>query len=119
MKKQRLLKLADHLENNVMDHEFDMKEWKCGTTACAVGHAASIPSFQRAGLKLVSYRMKVSGDGYKAFCPIYKGDYGYLGVANFFGIGVDEAHSLFDPDEYPIDRRDVRTVAKRIREFVR
>lgn len=42
MRKDYLIMLADHLDQFVKDDEFDTGHWKCGTTACAAGHATSI-----------------------------------------------------------------------------
>ncbi len=51
--RRRLRKLADYLRT-VPPKVFDMNIWckkkGCGTVACALGHAAQIPSFKRAGL---------------------------------------------------------------------
>jgi len=70
--KQRLLKLADHLENNIEPERFNFsswvgKDWKglpdlsCGTTACAFGFATTIPEFQQLGLCLFRNQF---GDGW-------------------------------------------------------
>ncbi|MGH7749129.1 MAG: hypothetical protein ACREQ5_30855, partial [Candidatus Dormibacteria bacterium] len=59
----RLLRLADFLENDVPADRFDFAHWvgkdwagapdlSCGTSACALGWATTIPEFQALGLKL-------------------------------------------------------------------
>lgn len=59
--KRRLLKLADFLETADLPGEFNLEtmaqDWRagqpqCGTQACALGWATTIPSFRKAGLSL-------------------------------------------------------------------
>ena len=40
MIKEKVLALADYLENEILDKEFDMKNYfiNCGTVACIAGH---------------------------------------------------------------------------------
>jgi hypothetical protein len=58
MNTERLLKLADHLEQTVSKEPdtFDMTVYGervgCGTKCCALGHACSIPEFREGGLRL-------------------------------------------------------------------
>lgn len=53
---RRLTKLADFMDSLPADraHGFDMRTFreqtKCGTVACALGWATTIPSFRRAGM---------------------------------------------------------------------
>ena len=53
---KRLLKLADYLDT-VQPKHFNMRDWsvteRCGTVACAAGHACQMPGFKRLGLRLV------------------------------------------------------------------
>lgn len=113
--KERLLRLADLLENLPKDGpRFDMEVWyKCGTTACAVGHACLNPWFRRRGLKLGEKNNLEYAE------PEYRGDTEKWAAAAFFNIGLDEAEYLFYPDRYPNSHRSARYVAKRIRSFVR
>lgn len=80
-------------------------EIKCGSVACALGWACSIPEFQEAGLFLGSLDLEhTSIDAIDAF-PAYlhdDGNYYFQEVAasKFFGIGVDVASSLFYPSYY-------------------
>lgn len=59
--------------------KFDMGSWKCGTTACAVGWAASLEHFKAQGLTL------------EGFCPAMPDPelgirlYGYLTAQELFG----------------------------------
>ncbi len=53
----------------------------CGTTACALGWACTIPSFKRAGLK-----MPVFNQPHSAMIEM---------GSKFFGLEVDQTHALF------------------------
>lgn len=63
---------------------------QCGTTACALGWAATVPEFQRAGL-----RMRADG---QVFMRGEDPEYAYCCVTaqTFFDIGLDEAEALFE-----------------------
>lgn len=58
---------------------------QCGTTACALGWAAVVPSLRKAGLRVPTQR---SGPE-----PISI-------AKEFFGIDDDKAHALFNPGRY-------------------
>lgn len=120
----RLLKLAEFLETKVPRKQFDMRNWvgaswkgeknlSCGTTACAMGWATTIPSFRRLGLRLnregevrLDPDDSVLEDGFEA-------------AERLFSITGFEAYELFsfvDPDGY--ERKETpKQVAKRIRDF--
>ena len=114
----RLLKLADHLEDGIAAADFFMPVWhmetECGAVACAFGHACSIPSFRKAGLRLLRLHEDSSH-----FVPAYMGLTGTEAAELFFGIDSESAHYLFDPLYYK--RRPIRPrhVARRIRTFVK
>lgn len=79
----------------------------CGTTACACGIAATIPSFKRDGLSL-------HPDGRVARLH-YQGDSNASAAAAFFEIPFDLSIWLFEPTRYPRrQRRNAVAVAKRI-----
>jgi hypothetical protein len=115
----RLNKLADHLEHKVAPADFNMGNWhvdyECGFVACAWGHSCNIPSFRRAGLKLVaSLNIKPT--------PYYCGHTGYEAAVEFLGITYAQAHYLFASEEYyPMKLWEVkpRHVVSRIRKLVR
>ena len=48
---EALLKVVEILEATP-DKAVDLQSWTCGTTACAIGHAANHPWFAERGLKL-------------------------------------------------------------------
>lgn len=130
-----LLKLADYLCK--IDNQFDLDSWvgdenathdfkkkllkgkpthathkTCGTTACAMGHAVSIPELYKEGLRLVDV-----GSGW--IVPRHKGLEGIEAAESLFGITERVAEDLFTPDGYEEDEvKDPKIVAKKIYEFV-
>lgn len=126
----RLLKLADHLET-VSKRVFNLQSWKqsnCQTTACAVGCACEIPSFRKAGLKLVFdyYEEGACDDGngndcnIKYFRPVFGDLVSWDAVEEFFGLNLYEAEYLFQSKNYATETNTTpKQVAKRIRELVK
>lgn len=100
---RRLLKLADFLEK-LSRKRFDYSCWvgedwegkqdlSCGTTACALGWATTIPSFRRVGLRLVAGDVRlrlVAGD-----VQFGRGVWGTDAAEKFFGITADQAENIF------------------------
>jgi hypothetical protein len=93
--KKRLLTLAKFLRT-VPKKRFNMGFWaagkfcgkvnepehnQCGTAACAMGWACTIPEFRRAGLKLIDSRFD---DGYSI--PVYKEHAEFDAARKFFGL---------------------------------
>lgn len=109
MNTKRLLKLADHLET-VPRSKFYLSVWSCGTQACAIGHACSIPSFKRAGLKLKLW--------FGILKPSFDNQTGFSAAMAFFDLTWPEIDRLFAASG-PSDRTTPKQVAKRIREFVK
>ena len=106
---RRLLKLAAFLRTLPRDR-FDYKRWvgadwkgkqdlSCGTTACALGWAATIPAFRRLGLRL----RKIPGWDYSNGEVVFgkgKDIPRDLDAARaLFGLNYDEAYLLFAPAE--------------------
>lgn len=97
---RRLLKLADFLDA-LPPGRFHYNRWvgagwqgaqdlSCGTTACALGWAAAMPTFRRLGLRL-SW-----SDGFgKVKGP--NGSVDFNAAAEVFGISLQEAVFLFCP----------------------
>ena len=77
----------------------------CGTSACALGWAATIPSFRKAGLSMDS----------SIAVPYFQG-YGLTAAANFFDIGMVQAHALFSGTK---SDRTPKQWAKRARKLLR
>lgn len=123
MKKDRLLRLADKLEETgpyegeklTKDMRFNLDSWcQCGTVACAVGHAAYDEWFRRRGLKLETYDLD-----YGLKVPVYQEWRDDEAVEEFFDIGAHAVEQLFYAQAYPAQSGTrPKTVAKRIREFV-
>lgn len=118
MNTERLLKLADVLENFKAEREnliepiqaFDLREWKCGTAACACGTAGLHPWFRDQGFTL---RSGTFGE------PMFKTYRDFEAVEAFFEIDDDDSTHLFLDASYPEGRRGPKSVAKRIRSFVK
>lgn len=69
----------------------------CGTTACAMGWACMVPSFRKAGLRLVN-------DGTSVGEVRYRGATDGDAAEDFFGIGafaVDDLFSAMNKDRTP------------------
>lgn len=124
MKAARLLRLADYLETVPRDR-FDMNRWvgdswggkqdlSCGTKACAMGHAATMPFFRKLGLKLSRFGV---GTG----VPAIRGVYGLSAAVEIFGIEWAEADYLFGGISLTgsHDHSTPKQVARRIRQFVK
>lgn len=138
--KNRLLKLADFLEK-LPPERFNYAHWvgldwkgdpnlSCGTTACALGWATTIPSLQKAGLTLHQPR-EACGAGFVALCgeepPNYltENSISEMAAMRVFGLTSEEATFLFYPytdmdgHESPNQDASAKVVAKHIRRFCR
>lgn len=76
---------------------------ECGTTACALGHAATIPEFKRKGLSIVCQ----AGLNFNiAYRNPSKNEvvYDIEAAEHFFYLISDEASSIFYPESYGRDR---------------
>jgi hypothetical protein len=115
-----LPKLKKLMKENEGKPSHDFKKNRpihCRTTACALGWAASIPSFRRAGFKLLMQR---SVDGEVQYILHYKGEKYFSAACEFFDIILNDAYLLFSPDHYKLkDRSNPKIVAKHIRQFIK
>jgi hypothetical protein len=145
-KPQRLLKLAEVLENfskerkklSVPVEYFDLdsfgyiplaaarnkkvKELKCGSSACALGTAALHPWFISKGLRWVSAYSAIDDGLDNEVTPIdveFQGYSNFDAAQKFFGITKNQAEYLFDPGNYPRSHKSPRYVASRIRSLVK
>ena len=97
-----------------------MTHWKCGSVACAMGHAASIPEFRDLGFHLV---FETSTRGRYAM-PNLLTESGNIctgmdAVMYLLGISYSDACYLFTDESYPSDPLPTpKDVAKRIRGFI-
>ncbi len=91
--------------------QFDMSRWQeissCGMKACMGGWACSIPSFQKAGLRLVldeERSLSVTKDRNK-FTTVnkvkYKNKVEFQAIARFFDISFQDASELFASSHDP------------------
>lgn len=119
MNKERLLKLAEFLETSVPNEEFDLGSWRCGTTACAVGWACTMPEFTQQGLVWSTMEDDFASPYYKDQVT-GKEFSGWNAVGKFF-LGVEKdymlKYNLFAPDFYPSNPTP-QMVAARIRQTV-
>ena len=108
------------------------RDWKgsqdlsCGTKACALGWAATIPSFRREGLCLINNSWKDYGElvgeaevGLRNMkTGRFASSFSMSSGAIFFGIDTSDAMYLFAPNINE-DEMTPKQVAKKIEKFVR
>jgi hypothetical protein len=111
MNKTRLRELAKLLLK-VPAREFDMEHWKCGTVACALGHAAQHPPFAAEGLTL-----EKNNWANDTWSPAFEDHHGFEAGALFFDITPRQSEYLFCPDDYQGKARR-RHVITRIEELI-
>ena len=98
---ERLRFLATKLREPLpADIEFNMGVWQqphlCGTAACAVGFAGTLPELQADGLEAVLGTSDDIGS------VIFDGKPGFEAASAFFGISREGAERLFDPFLYSV-----------------
>lgn len=90
--------------------------FECRTTACALGWATQIPSFQKAGLKMRWSNQLTEDDSSADGTPEYEGEDNAIIVAQqFFGIDYDAANFIFGGQG---NHRTPKETARAIRKFV-
>ena len=139
MNKEKLLKLADHMEKSVSQEQYNQNYWFggedlvvetidgvetvvfregfCGTAGCIVGHACAIEAFVEDGLRIVK-----DPSGWQ-WVPMYKGITGFDAASLFFDIPVNHVEVLFgDECSYAADFYNenftTQNVAHRLRDYV-
>jgi hypothetical protein len=119
----RLSRMADMIEREMLrgHYEFDLGEWGCGTTACAIGLAVATREFEAEGFK--SYSPHCLARGAEAgYLPIYQDYDGWEAIQIFFGIDGKTSHYFFSLTDYSIGSKRGPEVAKkviaRLRDFV-
>ena len=126
--KRRLLMVADLLDK-LPRKRFDYAVWvgddwegkpdlSCGTTACALGWATTIPALRRAGLRLFYRRVGLRGSR-----DVGMGYLGYLSSESkaakaVFGLDREELIFLFTPSGPLAADSTPKQVARHIRKFV-
>lgn len=131
MNEKRLLKLAAVLKTVPAKH-FDMGHWAggeydeegvqleagkslfgakgqgtpktCGTTACAMGWACTIPEFKSAGLKM------------RGFNPTFRGEHSFRAAAEFFDLTPYEVDYLFGAENERTPKQEAAVILKFVAE---
>lgn len=114
MYNKRLTALAAHLRT-VAPENFQLGDWSCGTAACAVGHACTMPEFQAKGLRIEPYEGLRTGHGVPWFGRVG----GWSAVRAFFDLDFSECYDLFHQGHYRGQPQGPDDVADRIEAFVR
>lgn len=127
-----LIILADALET-VPEEQFDYHQWvgsgwtgdetlSCGTKACALGWATTIPKFRELGLcmrKVTYLRFDGTTDLQGLVGLTHNEDAGETEAGNeIFGLNEDEFDYLFTPDACKDYGATAKDVAQKIRRFV-
>lgn len=119
MNRERMTILRDHLRDNVKDDKFNLSTWvgndeipwggmqdlSCGTTACAMGHAASIPSFQEQGLRLERFHDRFNE---KLGRITFNGKVDFDAAGAFMDLNSEETEWVFDPARYRNENETTR-----------
>lgn len=107
MNRSRLRRLITVLKNvKKSDTKFAMgvfyEQYLCGAAACALGHAAIDPNFNRAGLKLGKFEPAWDSFYNRAKrAPVrFKGSQDFQAGERFFGLNRVQSEFLFDPNNY-------------------
>ena len=111
MNTSRLKTLAKYLDT-VPEETFNLNHWSCGTQACAIGHACSIPSFRKLGLRLSK---GIPGQVHHTPFPVFKDANSWRAVNKFFGLTFDQSGHLFGAQSYEVGKGTAKNVAARIR----
>lgn len=89
----------------------------CGTTACALGWAGSMPEFRKRGLKLIWDKEWQEGEVFLTESDGYK-LYGEDAGAEFFGLTHEEACHLFIPDNFEDEHMPLTQYRRHLRRFI-
>lgn len=121
---RRLLRLLSDFLRTVPPDRFDLDYWAsaaggrrtfapdaCGTTACAIGWACTLPAFNAAGLRLDGVNPSyLDQDGFERR--------GWAAADRVFGISRWETSHLFESSTYPDEELTPAHVADRIDAFL-
>ena len=83
----------------------------CGTAACALGSAGLWSKFRKAGLRTNKMDNNIELFDRKGNVE----DEGFAAGGRFFGLNHDEAHYLFNPNQYTSGKRQQNPVTKKFR----
>lgn len=96
-----LFSMAERL-TTVSDKDFDMREWKCGTVGCAIGHCWDLIP----GLKMGEFPL--------GLCPYYRDKIGYNAISEALYLDEFDVKLIFSNLSY--ERPDKKSVIERIRQ---
>jgi hypothetical protein len=116
IRKDLLQLLANHLRT-VKAESFNLGLWKCGTTACAIGHAVDVPEIYAEGLRLIPTGIPEFG----FFRPdLANKDVvgGWDAIETLFEIDSTQSAYLFLKDRH-CERATPTDVANRIDQFIK
>lgn len=112
---RRLKVLAEVVLPTVIEENFDLTDWQCGTTACAFGWGCMYKPFQEEGL-----RLSTESESYKSEVhPLYKKLEGFEAAEEFFELTSKEARDLFLKSHYNQEKPTVNNVISRIRKVIK
>ena len=137
MNKHRLRTLQKFLRTKVNPDRFDMEEWAgeikngkpaCGTSACALGWATTIPSFRKAGLRMtktkqIGYiyvtitgmRHNYTKEQYSSHVSLHRS---LKAAMKFFDITYTEADYIFANDVYTCGQEGIELAIGRIEDVL-
>lgn len=124
MNTERLLILADFLET-VPPYLFDMDRFgrfknekrDCGSTACALGWATTIPSFNKEGFVAIGMILSPYWERRYSAMPYYHDREGFAAAEKFFDLDYRTTQELFGGSG--TNYYTPNHVAKRIRDVVK
>lgn len=136
---RRLTKLADYMQalpkkaeahfsmtrwfrrsggHKIQDPSLALKNFDCGTVACAAGWACAIPAFKKAGLRMSTDKYGVDDIVFGEFRARGSHSNQFLSLRKFFDIDADAAKNLFNPlTDSPI--KTPKQWAKHCRKFIK
>lgn len=120
MNEEALLKICEILQE-VLDKNFSLKVWRCGTAGCAIGHAASHPWFIERGLTMSDNHGISSTHGNYIQPEFNNGEdvfTDFTAVSEFFDISYDDACFLFGGNYYSQKNVTKQDVIDRIQKYV-
>lgn len=109
----RLSKLVKHLET-IPDRNFRIDKWWCKSVGCALGHACTMPEFNRLGLTV---KLSLFTDTIIPFDSNTECD-GYHAAQSFFGLTSSESQFLFSSLYYNVDVSK-KVVIDRFKKFIK
>lgn len=92
---------------------YDHRPHPCGTSACAMGHAATMPCFQRLGLRLIKDVGYLGGIVFKTPGVRRRPLRNFEAIDHIFGITLEESLHLFDAHD-----RTAKQESAVLRQFV-